>query len=388
MKVNQIHEIINTVTKEVLGQENLLNEDLTNVVDVGTAVFNSDSVDNYVKSLVDHIGKVVFVDRPYSGLMQSVLMDGWEYGAVLEKISMAKLPEASENESWELQDGTSYDPNVFYQPKVKAKFFDKRVTFEIPMSFTERQVKSAFSGAEQLNGFMSMIYNSIDRSMTVKLDGLIQRTINNFIGTTIASEYTDHTESGLQAKSGVRAVNLLKMYNDKYGTALTKDKAITDPAFIRFASYMMGLYETRLESLSTLFNIGGNDRITPPDKLHFILLSDFKAGADVFLQSATFNENYTALPKADVAPYWQGSGKSFSFDDVSSINVKTASGDSVTVGGILGVMFDRDALGVTNMNRRVTNSYNPKAEFFNNFYKMDAGYFNDTDENFVVFFMA
>ena len=388
MKVNQIHEIINTVTKEVLGQENLLNEDLTNVVDVGTAVFNSDNVDNYVKSLVDHIGKVVFVDRPYSGLMQSVLMDGWEYGAVLEKISMAKLPEASENESWELQDGTSYDPNVFYQPKVKAKFFDKRVTFEIPMSFTERQVKSAFSGAEQLNGFMSMIYNSIDRSMTVKLDGLIQRTINNFIGTTIASEYTDHTANGLKGKSGVRAVNLLKLYNDKYGTTLTKDKAITDPAFIRFASYMMGLYETRLESLSTLFNIGGNDRITPPDKLHFILLSDFKAGADVFLQSATFNENYTALPKADVTPYWQGSGKGFSFDDVSSINVKTASGDSVTVGGIIGVMFDRDALGVTNMNRRVTNSYNPKAEFFNNFYKMDAGYFNDTDENFVVFFMA
>lgn len=388
MKVSQIHEIINTVTKEVLGQENILNEDLTNVVDVGTAVFNSDNVDNYVKSLVDHIGKVVFVDRPYSGLMQSVLMDGWEYGAVLEKISMAKLPEASENESWELQDGASYDPNVFYQPKVKAKFFDKRVTFEIPMSFTERQVKSAFSGAEQLNGFMSMIYNSIDRSMTVKLDGLIQRTINNFIGTTIASEYTDHTANGLKGKSGVRAVNLLKLYNDKYGTSLTKDKAITDPAFIRFASYMMGLYETRLESLSTLFNIGGNDRITPPDKLHFILLSDFKTGADVFLQSTTFHENYVALPKADVTPYWQGSGKSFSFDDVSSINVKTASGDSVTVSGIIGVMFDRDALGVTNMNRRVTNSYNPKAEFFNNFYKMDAGYFNDTDENFVVFFMA
>lgn len=388
MKVSQIHEIINTVTKEVLGQENILNEDLANVVDVGTAVFNSDNVDNYVKSLVDHIGKVVFVDRPYSGLMQSVLMDGWEYGAVLEKISMAKLPEASENESWELQDGTSYDPNVFYQPKVKAKFFDKKVTFEIPMSFTEKQVKSAFSGPEQLNGFMSMIYNAIDRSMTVKLDSLIQRTINNFIGTTIANDYTDHTDSGLKAASGVRAVNLLKLYNDKYSTTLTKDEAVTNPAFIRFASYMMGLYETRLESLSTLFNIGGNDRITPVDKLHCILLSDFKTGADVYLQSDTFHENYVALPKADVTPYWQGSGKSFSFDDVSSINVKTAAGDTVTVSGILGVMFDREALGVTNMNRRVTNSYNPKAEFFNNFYKMDAGYFNDTDENFVVFFMA
>lgn len=388
MKVSQIHEIVNTVTREVLGQENILNEDLSNVVDVGTAVFNSDNVDNYVKSLVDHIGKVVFVDRPYSGLMQSVLMDGWEYGAVLEKVTMARLPEASENESWDLQDGQSYDPNIFYQPKVKAKFFDKKVTFEVPMSFTERQVKSAFSSAAQLNGFMSMIYNTIDRSMTVKLDGLIQRTINNFIGTTIADEYTDTTQTGLQAKSGVRAVNLLKLYNDKYSTNLTKNEAITNPAFIRFASYMLGLYETRLESLSTLFNIGENDRFTPVDKLHCILLSDFRTAADVYLQSDTFHNNYVALPKADTTPYWQGSGKSFSFDDVSTINVKTAAGDTVTVSGVIGVMFDRDALGVTNMNRRVTNNYNAKAEFFNDFYKMDAGYFNDTDENFVVFFMA
>ena len=51
-------------------------------------------------------------------------------------------------------------------------------------------------------------------------------------------------------------------------------------------------------------------------------------------------------------------------------------------------MFDRDALGVTNLDRRVTTNYNPKAEFYTNWYKMDAGYFNDTNENFVVFFVA
>ena len=181
MLVNQIYDIMNTVTSEVLGESVIVAEDLSNIVDVGTAIFNASAIDNYVRSLVNHIGKVIFVNRPYSGNVPSVLMDGWEYGSILEKIN-TELPQASENESWELTDGASYDPNIFYKPTVEAKFFNKRVTFEIPMSFTERQVKESFSNAEQLNGFLSMLYNAIDKSMTVKVDALVMRTINNMIG--------------------------------------------------------------------------------------------------------------------------------------------------------------------------------------------------------------
>ena len=72
---------------------------------------------------------------------------------------------------------------------------------------------------------------------------------------------------------------------------------------------------------------------------------------------------------------------------MSAINVKTAGGKDVQAGGILAVMFDRDALGVTNLDRRVTTAYNPRGEFFTNFYKFDAGYFNDLNENFVVFYV-
>ena len=85
---------------------------------------------------------------------------------------------------------------------------------------------------------------------------------------------------------------------------------------------------------------------------------------------------------------WQATGKDYAFEDVSKIDVTSASGAHVSVSGVLGVMFDRDALGVTNLDKRVTTNYNAKAEFFNNYYKFDAGYFNDTNENFVVFFIA
>lgn len=384
MKVSQIYTIMNDVTKEILGDSVIVNEDLSNIVDVGEAVFNATAIDNYVKSLVNHIGKVIFVNRPYSGSVPSVLMDGWEYGSVLEKIS-AELPEATENESWELENGTSYDPNIFYKPTVTAKFYNKRVTFEIPMSFTERQVKESFSGAEQLNGFMSMLYNAIDKSMTVKIDSLVMRTINNMIGETMYSEYP---EANYSDASKVKAVNLLKLYNDRFGTAITAGEAITTPEFVRFASYEMGLYMNRLSKISNLFNIGGKDRFTAPDMLHVVLLADFAKSADAYLQSDVYHNEFTELPTAEIVPYWQGSGTAYDFTDVSKIDIKTGSNNAVTVGGILGVMFDRDALGVTNLDRRVTTSYNPKAEFFNNWYKFDAGYFNDTNENFVVFFVA
>ena len=386
MEVKQIYELMNIVTSEVLGKTDIVAEDLSNVVDIGTEIFNASAVDNYVRSLVDHIGKVVFVNRPYTGAVPSVLMDGWEYGSICEKIS-ADMPEATENETWDLKDGTSYDPNIFYQPKVSAKFFNKRVTFEIPMSFTERQVKESFDSAEQLNGFISMLYNEIDKSMTVKIDSLVMRTIDNMAGMTV---YADYAATDQTLKSGVKAVNLLKLYKDRNASAadLTAANAITDPEFIRFASYVMGMYEKRLAKISTLFNIGGKARFTPSDMLHVVLLADFASAAGAYLQSDTFHNEFVALPKAEIVPYWQASGKGYAFADTSKINIKMPDNNSIAVSGILGVMFDRDALGVCNKDRRVTTNYNAKGEFWNQWAKFDCEYFNDSNENFVVFFVA
>lgn len=389
MKVNQIYSLMNNVSKEILGTTNLIKEDLTGIVDMGTAVFNQNALDNYVKSLVNHIGKVIFVNRPYTGKVPSVLMTAWEFGSVLEKIS-ADIPEAQENESWNLTDKQEYKQDVFYKPAVTAKFFNSKVTFEVPVSITERQVKESFSSAEQLNGFLSMIYSAVDKSMTIKIDALVMRTINNMVAETLNADKTAFggTSVDYSSTSTVRCVNLLKLYNDKKGEKLTADKCITDPEFIRFASYQMGLYADRMGSISTLFNVGGKARFTPSDMLHTVLLSDFAKAAQTYLYSDTYNKEQVLLPKAETVPSWQGTGNGYAFDSVSTINVKSSSGADVKISGVLGVMFDRDALGVSNLDRRVTTNYNAKAEFFNNYYKFDAGYFNDTNENFVVFFAA
>lgn len=387
MQVQQIKDLMNNVTQEILGKTGLVAEDLSNVVDLGKEIFDNTAIDNYVKSLVNHIGRVIFVNRPYSGSVPSMLMDGWEFGSVLEKIQ-ADIPAATENESWKLTDGTSYDPNVFYQPKVSAKFFNSKVTFEVPMSFTELQVKESFSNAEQLNGFLSMIYSSVDKSMSIKIDSLIMRTINNMIAQTYNAEVTGEAT----AHSGIKAVNLLKKYNDATGANLTiANQPLYKPEFIRYASMLIGQYKDRMSKISTLFNVGGKERFTPADMLNIVLLSDFKNAAIAYLESDTFHNDLIALPNAETVPFWQGSGTSYAFTDTSKINVTIKTNDTtkaVEAGGIVGVMYDRDSMGVCNTDRRVTTYYNAKAEFYNNYYKFDASYFNDLNENFVVFFIA
>ena len=379
MKVTQLKDIVNTVTSEVLGREDVVSEDLSNLVDVGNEIINTENVDNYVKKLIDRIGKVVFVNRLYAGGVPSVLMDSWEYGSIVEKIS-ADMPEADENDSWKLEDGKEYSQDTFYQPKVSAKFFNSKVTFDVKLSFTTQQVKESFSSVNELNAFLSMLETGVKNSMTVKLDSLIMRTINNM------------TAQTLYKGQAMQKVNLLTAYNTATGQKLTADKALLDKDFLKFASLIIKKYQARITKMSKLFNQGEKDRFTNINDLHTVLLSDFADSAEVYLMSDTYHNDTVSLPQHETVPFWQGSGETYSFSDVSLIKVKindgTKTAKDVTQAGIIGVMFDTNALGVSNLNQRTTTAYNARAEFYTNFYKMDAGYFNDLNENFVVFYIS
>lgn len=389
MKVTQVYEILNTITKEMLGDSIVVNEDLSNVVEVGKAFANLENgLDNYVRKLQDHIGRVIYVDRVYEGRLPSLSRDAWEFGSILEKIR-CKMPEATEMEDYELENGVSYDPNIFTAPEINVAFWDKRVVFEIPISITEKQVKSSFSSATQLNAFYSMIKTQIENSMTIKMDSLIMRTINAGIAETFHADFPSDT--GYSSGSGVKAVNLLYLYNNDvlYGqTPITAAEALHTPDFIRYAAMIIGLYADRLATMSTLFNVEGTEKFTPRDRMHIVMLSEFKRRADVYLQSDTFHDEFTRLPEAEAVTYWQGSGTGYAFSDTSAINVKTPSGNTVSVSGVLCAMFDRDAMGVSCLDRKVTTNYNPKAEFFNEWHKYFAGHWLDLSENIVCFYVA
>lgn len=376
MKITQIKDLVNSSLKEVDGTSILLKEDLSNVVDVGKDILDKDDIDNFVKKLVDRVGKTVFNNRVYQGSAPSVLMDTWEYGSVVEKVD-AELPNVEENDSWNLQDGKSYDQDIFYQPKVSAKFFNSKVTFDIPMSFTKMQVKCAFNSPTELNSFISMLMTKVQNAMTLHLDGLIMKTINNF------------TAQVINSNKGLQVVNLLKGYNDQTGQSLTSTKALTDPNFIKYANLMINTYRSRISQMSTLFNVGGIRKFTPKENQHLVILSDLASASKVYLESDTYNQQNVQLgSNYDTVPYWQGSGTSYDFTDTSSIDVAIKDGAStkeVKQSGILGILFDTNALGVSCQNPRTTTAVNARAEFYTNFNKYDAMYYNDLNENFVIF---
>lgn len=380
MEITQIADIVNQTTLEVTGDESLAASDLNKVVEIGSTVIDTDNdsiYDKYSRGLIDRIGKVVFVNRPYTGATPSVMMDSWEYGAILEKIQYEGLPEAEDNDSWNLVNGQSYDPNVFHKPEVSAKFYSEKRTFDIEMSFARRQTKMAFTNGAQLQAFFSMIETAISQGMTVKMDSLVQLTLAN----AIATVYNNRVAHPVQY------YDLVSAYRTATGdSTVTPENALVKPEFVRWASMTMKRVIARMKKLSVLFNNGGKFRHTPSDRLHLILHSDFTAAAESYLYSDTYHNDFVKLPKAEEVPFWQGSGTGFNWADTSKVIVKPSGGDSViTVNNVVGIAFDREALGVSNLDRRVTTNWNPKAEFTNNWYKFDAGYFNDFNENIVVF---
>lgn len=381
MEVKQISELLNEVASELLGKSDLVQEDLSNVVEIGKEFFSQVQYDNYVKALNNKIGKMVFNTRVYDSKAPKVLMDNWRYGSITEVVDM-DLPEVYDNESWKLQNGVSVDNQIFYQPKVSTKLYNDIVSFEIPMSFTERQVMESFNSINQLNSFITMIYNAVDNAMKLFIDSLIMRTINNYIACVFENDIPDNDYQG---NSTTRCVNLLKLYNDTFAKQLTNNECKYDREFLRFATTIIDNYKKRLGVYSTLFNISGKQKFTPQENLHFVVINEFANNIKTYLESDTYHKDLVSLPKYEEVAYWQAPGNDYK--GIYNINVKNTNNTIINVDNVVAVMFDENALGVSLFDRRTTTSINARGEYTTNYVKCDGRYFNNFNENFVVFYV-
>lgn len=379
------------ILDQVTGEAVVVNEDLSNIVDIGKSVLDytgasNTNYDSFVRSLIDHVGKVMFVDRAYASQAPNILMDSWEYGSVMEKVR-CEAPDARDNATWDLfnyprDGGDAYpDPFELSKPSVAAKFFNSKATYEVPITIVDVQLREAFQSASQLSAFVAMIENRIRMKMTLCNDALVMATINNLIG---------------QKGARGNVVNLLALYNagpNSGGTPVTAANALTDKEFLRFASKTIAQYRKYLATASVLYNEGSYLTFTPADRLKFIANTEFSKSLDAYLYSDTYHDEFVKLPGYEEIAFWQGTGTSndnrLAVDvtvDMSALTGVTKA--EVADGGVLAVMFDRDAAAVCNQNYRVTSIYNPRGEYTNFFYKWDAMYMNDILENCVVFTIA
>lgn len=388
MTVNQIYTILNDIMTEVTGgnvavedapDTPIVQEDLSNIVDIGTQVFNNNWRDKYVAAMINRIGREVFVDRSYEGYAPSVLRDSWEYGSIMSK-TRCKIFDAKANPSWSLSSGQTVNQFEFTPPDVIQKFYNTKVGWQIDCSFTEVQLRQSFTSAAAMNRFYSMIENRIAQSMTIYTDSLVMRTLNNFIA------------EKLYASNGV--IDLLAGYNATLDSPITAADAMLDKNFLRYAALQIKLYVERFRAPSVNFNIAddddGNVTFTPRDFAHLVLHSDLAAGMEVYLESDTYHNDLVKIGDYEKVPFWQSQGDGYQLATTSRIDVKLASDNTHTINRnyIIGVLFDRDALGVLNDNRRTTSAYNANGEYWTNFYKVDTSYFNDLAENGIIFVLG
>lgn len=392
MEVKQIATILNqSIVPQATGENDVsLNDDLSNIVEVGKQVDQylavGSNMDNAVKKIIDKVGKTINWTRPYIGMAPNIIRDSWEFGSILEK-NRASLVDYAENPTWGLQNGTDYLDGKYYMPDVDSTLYNKKTTFEVNMSFAEKQFKEAVHSAQGVASFFGMIESRIGDSMTVALDALAMRVICNFA--------IEHFK-----RDGKGVVNLLALYNTAYSQSLTAAAALTDKSFLRFACMQLMLWKSRIRGIGQQFNLEAFDTHTPYEDQMLILHSDFAAGVKVYLESDTFHNDLLKFGEYQEVPYWQSS-KGYTMANTMAIGGAPASGpwsfvyegetinqNRASCAYVIGMLLDKDAVAICCEDSRVTTQYVPKGEFFTNFYKRDAEFLNDLSMNGIIFTLA
>ena len=376
--VNQIFNIVNDVAKQTFGEKAINVVDTSTLVALGDAVLKSDeNTENFTNTLVDRIGKTVFSTRAYTtDNAEGMVREPFEYGCILQKIYV-DLPDAKENNSWEIGKG-NYTPTFapVIKPTLKQKLFNKQTTWEIDVTIPDFMLRTAFTSATEMAVLIDAIFTSMENMMQIALENNKNLTRANFIA------------SKLHSNKPCGAINLLHLYNTLTSQTLTVDACMRDLGFLKWSTQQINLWAKRLSKMSTLFNDEGYKRFTPQSDLIVNVLQDYDSAINSYLQSDTYHNEMTKIASSySTVPYWQGSGLNYTFEDTSKIDVKIDETTTITESGIIAVIYDRDAMGVTITERRGTTQRNNKDEYTDYFNKATYGYFNDLSENGIVFYV-
>lgn len=390
MKVNQISGMLNDVFGEILG-EGLIAENLSNIVSAGTIITSSstfgDNFENYAGKIVDKVGKTVFADRVYRAKDLGIWRDSWEYGSVLEKIR-CDVGDYDDNCEWDLtkagQSGLDYNEHIanhieemfkFYPANTQAKYFNEKVTFKTVISITRKQLKSAFDSASAMARFIGMIENRIMSKMEIAKDQLQRRALVNLIAHNVK-----------RGAGSAKVVDLKAAFEAAGGATIANfNAALQNPDFLRFTAKRMTMDRQFMTEPSKVYNNGVFYTHTPVEDSRLVVLSDLDTGLKFNLYGDTYNEEFVKLDNYKTLPFWQGTSGTMGVDVRSSIKVVDTDADTVNQSGIIGVLFDKDAVAACNEDPEVRSQYNADGNFTNYFYTYDCSYYNDFDENSIVY---
>lgn len=380
MKVEDASTLINNAAKNFSGLEATVNADLSNFVDFGRAIEDTVGFDVFFGKLVDQFNTIKFWSRPYVSFAPSVYIEAERFGSIRAMYRtgyMKSVPSPVYN----LENGVSYDPFVVNKQKVDARFWNDRFSSMIePQTLPHEQIESAFRNESELMSFIGMLEMARNNSHGRAWDELIMSLFQAIIGLSVNA-------------GGMQDIKLLTEYNAEFGESLTPVQAMHSEGFIRYAIYRMGVIRDQMKLVTGMFNASHYETATAPDRQRTVMISDFARSAGVYLHDAPnqFNTGNLSIPNADIVPAWQGMGTAGLFSDRNSINVTlSVAGNTITstATGVLGVIYDEWAMGVSAQRHEVTSQYNPLGHYTNYFDQMFGGFFVSPDENVVVFRLA
>ena len=380
MIVKQVKDFVNLISKEAYGESAVVVTDQTGLVSLGDTVLSSDkSTDTFLRTLVDRIYYTIEGGRSYTSQFGDFVMHTSDYGCVLQKIRVKPM-KAVESVQYDLAAGDSVDQYVITKPDVMQKLFQGRNVWEIDITIPEQGLQDAFLSFETMGAFIDAIFTAISNSMEQQIESSARAAVANFMGEKLWQSVQPTNNGKLQV------IHTLQAYNTAQGKTLTAAQALTDGEYLKWSSRLINLYISRLRYQSALFNSEDMVNFTPSDYVRVLMLADYTTAAQYYLQSDTFHNDLTSLPHYTEVPYWQGSGLDYSFENTSTIDLVTSSGNSVKQDGIICLLTDVEAIGMMCNRRRLrTSPPNAKGEYINYFQKAEIRYYNDLSENGIVF---
>ena len=391
MQVKQIASIMNEVFKEQLGEENLLNDNLSNVVSSGEIITSDSEVmsnfDNYAKKIIDKVGRTIFWDRVYKADDLGLWRDAFEYGSVLEKIR-CDVGDYSDNCQWKLTEKTGdnldYNTNIathiaemfkFYPASVQAKYFNSKTTLKAVVSIAKKQLREAFRSASQLSRFISMIENRLLTKMEITKMQLQKMTLANLA--------CEHIAQGKQVVD-LKALYVAEV--DSTATGMTFAQALSTGRAARFIGQKIAWFREMMKEPSKLYSATGTFyNHTPIEDSRLIVLADLDSALRFNVYGDTYNEEFVKLDNYKTVPFWQSSGTDNALATRSGYNVVTSAGHTVLRNNIVGILFDRDAAMICNEEPETEAIPNKDGGFVNYFHMADCSYYTDFDENCIVF---
>lgn len=357
----QVSTVLTSIVRQATNQTVLTPTDTASFVSVAQIALRADR-DAVMNAISNVLARTIFSIRPYSAKMTGLEMDSFRWGNMMRKLSIADEDWQDDpayawpatydaNQSPASGDGETIDMWTIKKPNIlQTNFYGASVYFD-EMTIFEDQLETAFSGPEQLGSFLALLMTNLSNRLEMSNEGLRRGLVCNAIGALKAENNSE------------RVIHLLSEYNDATDESFTQEDIYKPENFGNFTKWMYA----RVAEISDLFTanstmfqtvISGKPilRHTPVEFQRIYMYSPIIRQIEARVLADTYHDTFLRYADVESLAYWQSIKTR---DTVSVTPVYTGTDGSVVTGtaqvveNVVGLIFDRDAMGMTILDRRV-----------------------------------